>query len=399
MLGMLRRRNIEVTVLTANAADPTFVSDIKNLGITTFGVPHRRVGFSKYPDLNIERRSELIKSSHVVWITDNEYLCAPRIKRIERDKPVIAHITSNALACPVSTNASYGMSETCTENCSHSLRRFARCKQLSKQYLRRWHLNSRRMRFYQVLNFPKSCVDFMNWPLIRRNENVFESIDCFVALSEFTRDLMRIHLPQLKNVPIEVVPNPVSMPGQIGRIQHEERSEKSILYASGPNIMKGPHIALYATRKLLDNSSKTLKLTMLAVQGNAWITNLIKRLQIEKHVRLLSRLPRTEVGALMARNDLVLLPSITPEPFPRVPIEANLVGTPAIVSNQGALPSLIVDKVTGLVAEPSVEAFVKAVEVALATNWNSELIAQTAKTRFDPERITDMLVSTLESFA
>ena len=400
MFEMLKKRDVDVNVLTCQAADESFISDLEDLGITTYGVPYRRVGFTGYPDLYIEKHADLVKSSDVVWITDVEYLCAPRVKRIDKGKPVVAHITSNLLACP-SSNASYGMSGTCTVNCSQSLRRFAHCRELSlclhKQYYESWSRQSRKMKIYRLLSFPKSCVDFINWPL-RRNQKVFESIDGFMALSEFTRDLIRIHVPQLKNAPIEVVPNPISMPAPVGHITHQDRSEKSILYASGSGVDKGPHIVLYATKSLLDQGFDELTLTMLGTEGNPWIRNLISRLQIEEHVMVRTYLPRTQVSTLMANSDVVLMPSLTPEALGRIPIEANLLGTPAVVSNRGALPSVIVDKVTGFVAEPTVEAFAKSTRCALTATWNRELIAQTARTRFDPERMTDKLVQTLKSY-
>jgi glycosyltransferase involved in cell wall biosynthesis len=394
MLKMLKRRNVDVKVVTNHGVDRGFLSDIKDLGIATFSVPYRKAG--EYPDLAVERCAELIESSDIVWITDVEYLAAPKIKRIRRDIPIIAHIMSNSLACPF-TNATYGLRETCTENCSHSLQRFAQCKLLAKQYLAHWHQRSTRMKAYQLLNLPKSYLDFVTWP---KSEVTVESIDGFVAEGEFTRDLMRTHLPQLKDVPIEVLPTPIVMPESIiGAKNCEDSCGRAILYASGPSIFKGPHIALYAIRKLLDEGSKDLTLTMLKTQGDLWIRNLVKRLRLENQVRLLPSLPKTQVAGLMANSAAVLLPSITPEPLARVPTEANLVGTPAIVSNRGALPYTIVDKVTGLVAEPSVDAFAKSVDEALRVDWDRELIARTAKERlFNPERICDNFVRFLERF-
>jgi glycosyltransferase involved in cell wall biosynthesis len=390
MLDMLKRRNIEVKVITSDAANKSFLSGIEELGIVTFGVPHKLHG--NYPDLEVERCAELIKSSDVVWITDVEYLVAPRIKRIKADVPVIAHITSNALACPES-NAAYGMRETCTLNCSRSLLRFSRCKQLSKQYLVSLGWGGRKMKIYQLLNFPKSVVDFINWPL---REDVFENIDCFMALSEFTRDLMRIHLPQIKEIPIEVVPNPVVMPDPIRPLVSDVQG-KSILYPSGPGIHKGPHIVLNVTKTLLDEGLEELTLTMLGVEGDTWINNIVRQLHIGKHVRLLPKLPRRQVLSLMAGSAVALMPFLTPEPFPRVAVEANLVGTPVVVSNRGALPSLIVDKVTGLVTEPTVEEFAKSVDEALRTDWDRDLIVRNTRERFDPEKSTDKLVQALTS--
>ena len=399
-LKMLRRRGVDINVLTCHAADGAdrgFLSDIEKLGIATFVVPQRQthIGF-KYPDLEVEQHAELIKSSDIVWITDVEYLVAPRIKRIRRDIPVVAYIPSNSLVCPL-TFASYGMRETCTENCFRSLRRFARCKRLSQQYMAQWHLKSTRLKVYQFLNFPKTCVEFVTWPM---NRVVVESIDGWVAISPFTRDFMRSHLQQLgwdRDVPMEVIPNAVMMPEPI-IAENCQDDGREILYASGSGIWKGPHIVLSAARQLLNEGSKGFTITMLGVQGDDWIKGLVRRLQIERHVKLLPWLPRKEVGGLMVRSAVVLLPALTPEPLPRVPIEANLLGTPAIVSNRGALPYTIVDRVTGLVTEPSVEAMAKCVDDALRTDWNPEVIARTAKERFDPARLGGDLVCFLESF-
>jgi hypothetical protein len=57
-----------------------------------------------------------------------------------------------------------------------------------------------------------------------------------------------------------------------------------------------------------------------------------------------------------------------------------------------------VDRATGIVTEPTVDAFAKSVDEALRVDWDRELIARTAKERFNPERICDDLVRFLETF-
>jgi glycosyltransferase involved in cell wall biosynthesis len=229
------------------------------------------------------------------------------------------------------------------------------------------------------------------------NEGIVRSIDGFVAVSSYTRDLVRIHLPQLNHVPVEVIPNPVTVPAFAPKHNQDGRG-RTILYASGSEIGKGPHIALYAVRKLLDEYSKEFTLTMLGTEDNGWIKSIVKRLGIERHVKLQRRLPRAQVFALMADSTVVLLPSLWLEALPTVPIEANLLGTPAIVSNRGGSPDTIVDKVTGLVTEPSVEAVAKALNEALELEWNREKIARITKERFNPERIIDDFTRFLETF-
>lgn len=408
MLKMLKRRGMDIEVLTHTGANKPFLSDIEELGIPTFAASSQTA--AGYPDISVTKHTELIKSSDLVWITDIEYLVAPKIKQIRKDLPIIAHLHSYALACPI-WSAFYGMRERCTVNCSHSLRRFARCQQLSRQYVDRLQQRSTRSKIYQLLNFPRSYLDFplsyLNFPISYlefrawpMNEGIVESIDGFVAVSNHTRDLVRIHLPQLNHVPVEVIPNPVIVPEPaFAPKSHQNSRGRTILYASGSDIVKGLYIALYAARKLLDEYSKEFTLTMLGMEGNVWIKNIVKRLRIENYVKLLGRLPsRKQVFALMEDSTVVLLPSLWPEPLATVPIEANLLGTPAIVSSRGGNPDTIVDNVTGLVTEPSVDAVAKALNEALERNWNRELIARIAKERYNPERTIDSLVNFLESF-
>lgn len=91
MFKLLKTRDVDLHVLISSEAEQSFRSDIGNLDIPTFSVPGRTV--ANYPDLAVEDHSELVKSSDLVWITDIEYLATPRIKRIKRDVPVIAHLT------------------------------------------------------------------------------------------------------------------------------------------------------------------------------------------------------------------------------------------------------------------------------------------------------------------
>jgi len=391
MLRLLKGRDVDVTVLTCSGADKAFLSEIEELGIAVFETSYKAP--LRYPNLDVEKYDELVKSSDIVWVTDVEYPVAPRIKRIRKDIPVIAHIHAPALACPL-WSAFYGTGE-CTVNCARSFDRFRRCRYLLKEYSLRLHIMSTQTKLHQFLNFPKSCLDFITWPI---NERVIESIDGFVSVSRYTRDLIRIHLPQLNDVPVEVVPNAVMVPDpSLVRKNYQGNRDITILYASGSPILKGPHIALYATKKLLDEGSKDFTLAMLGVEQTAWIRSLVKRLKIEGHVKLLARLPSRPL-AFMANSTAVLMPSLHPESFGRVPVEANLLGTPAIVSNRGALPDTIVEQVTGLVTEPTVEAVAKALDEALGADWNRELISRIAKERFDPERTMDRFVHFLEKF-
>jgi len=393
MLGLMKSKGIDVTVLSSESAEHSFLLDLKKLNPRTYVVPYKTV--TRYPDMAVERAPQLVRASDVVWLADEIYLVAPKVKRIDSKIPIIAHLHCFALLCQI-WNKTYGLRETCIRKCSVS--RIIRCKQLSNESLGELEVISRsRMRAYQLIDFVKGPVDFIRWPMKGNlaESNGFNGLDGFAAPSKYVKDFVLTHSPHLETLPFGVIHNPITVP-EIGANEIDQKDRPTMLYASGPSFTKGPHIALQATKMLLDEG-KEASLSMINVQGSAWIENLIARLGLEKHVEVLPRLARSELCKRMANSDFVLMPSILPESFGRIPVEANLVGTPAIVSDRGALPDSIIDGATGILAEPSAQAFAKAISIAMSTDWNRRRIVEATK-RFDPEVIADDFVRFLERF-
>ncbi|HEY4083226.1 MAG TPA: glycosyltransferase family 4 protein [Burkholderiaceae bacterium] len=91
------------------------------------------------------------------------------------------------------------------------------------------------------------------------------------------------------------------------------------------------------------------------------------RLAAEPRIEWLGSLPSDQVYALMREAQLLLLPSICYDNFPRTLVEAFACGLPALVSDLGALPGIVQVGVTGLLA-PAGDgpAWAKAVTDALA---------------------------------
>ncbi len=69
-------------------------------------------------------------------------------------------------------------------------------------------------------------------------------------------------------------------------------------------------------------------------------------------VELRGSVPPEEVPALVAGARAVLVPSLWYEAFPRVVVEAYTAGVPVLASRIGALPEVVEEGVTGLLAEP-----------------------------------------------
>ena len=113
-----------------------------------------------YPVMDVERARKLIEWADIVWITDVEYLVAPRIKKVRR-VPIVAHLRSYALVCPW-WGALYGFREACLERCS--LRRIIGCKQgINLEFSRIGLLSADKAFLYWLLDFVKGPLDYSKW--------------------------------------------------------------------------------------------------------------------------------------------------------------------------------------------------------------------------------------------
>jgi glycosyltransferase involved in cell wall biosynthesis len=78
--------------------------------------------------------------------------------------------------------------------------------------------------------------------------------------------------------------------------------------------------------------------------------NLIRSLDLGGVVRLFP--PTAELPAAYSLADVVVAPSVAPEGFGRVPVEAQAMGRPTIASDLGGFRETVIDGVTGLLVPP-----------------------------------------------
>ncbi len=100
--------------------------------------------------------------------------------------------------------------------------------------------------------------------------------------------------------------------------------------------------------------------------------------------------PSDQVGSFLAGARALVLPSICYEGAPRTVVEAYAAGVPVVANRHGALPGIVADGVTGLLAEPGVaDSWRKALE-ALLVDETSERLGQGAfsawRSGYSPEQ-------------
>ncbi|MCA9994134.1 MAG: glycosyltransferase family 4 protein [Anaerolineales bacterium] len=124
----------------------------------------------------------------------------------------------------------------------------------------------------------------------------------------------------------------------VGRLSHE----------------KGVHTAIETLAQVREHNIEAA-LTIVGT-GNKTYVNHLKQLahtlNMSSHVQFIGKIPITDVPDLMAKHDVLLVPSIWPEPFGRVVLEGMAAGMVVIGSGTGGMQTALIDNRTGLIAPP-----------------------------------------------
>jgi len=139
-----------------------------------------------------------------------------------------------------------------------------------------------------------------------------------------------------------------------------------LIYAGRLSALKGVDVALRALARL-----PGMRLTICghgSPRAEADLRGLAADLGIAGRVDLRPPVPFREMAGLYAHHDAVLFPSVWPEPWGLVPLEAMAVGTPVVATGTGGSAEYLRAGANALLAAPGdAEALARAVE-ELAAN-------------------------------
>ncbi len=124
------------------------------------------------------------------------------------------------------------------------------------------------------------------------------------------------------------------------RVHHGIPHRHIVLYAGKRSFGKGMHVFVEAARRVRRERSDV---AFLAV-GKGELGG--------DPVKVLEAIPQEELFQLYALADLVVVPSLWPEPFSRVLLEASAHGTPCVATRVGGTPEAVVDGETGVLVPP-----------------------------------------------
>ncbi|MCZ8516472.1 glycosyltransferase family 4 protein [Paenibacillus filicis] len=157
------------------------------------------------------------------------------------------------------------------------------------------------------------------------------------AVSKAISDFLMIEgIPQHK---IQVFDNTLKQIEELRPlILPEKKREIKLLYVGRLVYSKGVQYLLQAIPQLL---KKGIQVNCNII-GDGWYSGqlheLTRKLQLEQYVQFVGRISGKEINQWYAKSDVVVVPSIYPDPAPLVVPEARKAGKPVVVFDAGGLP-------------------------------------------------------------
>jgi glycosyltransferase involved in cell wall biosynthesis len=131
----------------------------------------------------------------------------------------------------------------------------------------------------------------------------------------------------------------------------------NLLYAGRLTSDKGIDTAIEAMTKLVfDQGRREIKLSLAgsgSVEYESHLHQLVNQAGLGDNVSFLGWVPPADMPKLLQRFDVLVLPSIWPEPFSRAVLEGMVSGLVVVATRTGGTPEIIVDGENGLLFLPS----------------------------------------------
>jgi len=140
-------------------------------------------------------------------------------------------------------------------------------------------------------------------------------------------------------------------------VPHHKDQNLNLLYAGRIYPEKGIDTLIEAIIKLVyDQGKQDIRLS-LAGSGSVEYENHLRQLVVQAgltdYVSFLGWVPPEEVPQLLRKFDVLLLPSIWPEPFSRVVLEGMISGLIVVATRIGGTPEVIMDGENGVLFMPN----------------------------------------------
>ena len=203
--------------------------------------------------------------------------------------------------------------------------------------------------------------------------------DEVIAISEFTKSVIERQFPKLsENLSLSVIHRGVDLslfnPRNVTQQRIINEAERIglpdnlpvVMLPARPSSWKG-HIILLQALSKLEYLDVTVVLLGAGDSNIRFVETLEKKaveLGLGANVRIVTS--TRDMPAALMLADVVVMPSVNPEPFGRIAIEAQAMGRPVVAFDHGGARETIVNGKTGWLAKPNdVKSLAQSLETAL----------------------------------
>lgn len=203
--------------------------------------------------------------------------------------------------------------------------------------------------FRQVLHYNP-----VRWPLVRRH---LDKVEAVIAVSESLACELRAHnVPRVLVVHNGIDPSWPDAPSssiESMRMRFGLRDKKVVLVAGRLSREKGTLALGDIAERLQRNGNLRFLIVGHESPDVRRLRNMLARVRNEHMFAFTGRLSGSELRAAYAVADIVFVPSMYPDPFPTVNLEAMACGKPIVGTIFGGTPELVIDGVTGVLVDPT----------------------------------------------
>lgn len=335
LANALRKEGLDVTVLTSHSAgkkedeNENGVRVLRSLATgdprTLFGNIQRKLFFTRSVKKKVLLLDETESFDRIHFLNNTSV-----VDLGEKNSKTVATLNSYHALCP-KANLFYQEKTPCT-GCSPE--KYVGCITCSK------YVGRIRLPWYLKYN-PLFWI--WNYQSYLRQQERLRNVGKKIVFNTYTRDLLQ--KKAMQNV--SVVPNFTVIEG---KSPPRTNNQMTVTYIGNLEKMKGVHHVLQAYAMLKEKKEDV----RFIFAGEGTYAPFIRALA-QRHTDIVFKgvVPHRDVGKIYAETDVVVIPSLWPEPFSRVLLEAYHYGKPVIATAVGGNKDYVRHGETGYLIDPT----------------------------------------------
>ncbi len=221
----------------------------------------------------------------------------------------------------------------------------------------------------------------------QKRNRCLSDVDYFFSLSDFISEML---------VKSEISPSQITKIPNLPKIEKSKKEietpekERTVAYIGGLTKIKGVDLLIRAFKEIKTEAN-------LIVVGDGPERERLEEIAgSDPNILFLGQIEHEFISSIYEKSDIIVVPSVWPEPLSRVLLEAAYFGKPIIATTVGGSPHVVKHGYNGLLAEPDFEDLKEKIEFLLKNDKKREKMKNNMKNYYrknlSKEKILEKMV-------